>query len=477
MQACASGTQFDVTSGTCTWPDGVDCKTGSDLLSQVGSGGDGSDDEDEASRFCPERYTGRAPSTNCKGYVECANGVGGLSAKCPPSTEFNHVTQQCQYDLDGCDMLNGDDGEPASNEPKHVNELDQYCPTDFTGRAPTENCEGYVDCKNGQAKRSKSCPGTTRFSAMIMACTYVESGCDAVQTDDPTPPPLTKVQMDELREEPVGCPDGHTGNVALPGCESYVYCSNGNEISRVKCGDGTLFNVVGGFCNWAAEVTCETTKMPSQSPTESPSQFPTVQPTLNPVELDLDGTVYYPNFTSGTCPSDGNQPADVGRQYLFADATSCCNRYFAANMDACVQASAPTTSPTPAAGATWYPDYDNSVCKNDDQHSDHETNFFFTVEECCAFDFIKDEVGCLREAPAIQDVAYYPDYTTNACKNDGMQSPFESNVFGSMEECCQFEWIDYGLCITGGSGGDQEDGGENDGSPDEEEDGMEYYPD
>jgi hypothetical protein len=174
IQACASGTQFDVKSGTCTWRGNVVCKTGNNILSQVGSngnsgnGGNGGDDG-ESPGFCPEQYTGRAPSTNCEGYAECSNGKGGLSSRCPPDMRFNHATQQCQYDLEGCEMLNGDEV-TEDNVPEHVNQLDAYCPTYFTGWASTRDCEGYVDCKNGQAKCSKSCPGTTKFDVMIMAC-------------------------------------------------------------------------------------------------------------------------------------------------------------------------------------------------------------------------------------------------------------------------------------------------------------------
>jgi hypothetical protein len=70
-----------------------------------------------------------------------------------------------------------------------VNELDRFCPADYTGRVPTTNCDGYVDCKNGKTRRSKDCPGTTRFDVMVMSCTYslTLDGCDA--SPEPTPAP------------------------------------------------------------------------------------------------------------------------------------------------------------------------------------------------------------------------------------------------------------------------------------------------
>mmetsp|Transcript_24714 Transcript_24714/g.51710 ORF Transcript_24714/g.51710 Transcript_24714/m.51710 type:complete len:1016 (+) Transcript_24714:157-3204(+) len=497
VQPCASGTQFDVRSGTCTWPDSVTCKTGDALLVQLGQangGGDGGNKDDdggkeEVSQFCPPRFTGRAPTTKCRGYVDCKNGKEGLSANCPPNSLFNMMDEQCQFDLDECQMM-GDDDDPTDDREKYeyVNELDSFCPPDYNGRAPTRNCLGYVDCKNGKAKRSKMCALNTKFDVMQMACTYSVTGCDALAGPEPTRPPVSKMELqadvpatgssssEDVEPEPLGCPEGHTGHLALPGCKEYIYCSGGQELQRIKCGANTLYYAAGGYCNWAYQVTCDTTSAPSRSPVENPTYSPTVQPTMSPVELDMDGQIYYPKFNTGTCSGDGNFPPEVGRQYLFATAERCCETYFEMNMERCVQATMPTPPPTPAGGREWYPDYTNGVCKNDGDAGVWETNFFFTYEECCEFEWL-NTVACMRRAPVI---AFYPDYETNSCKNDGEQSPFESNIFGSLEECCRFDWIDYGLCITGGSGGDGSDTDEDDndsGAQEELDDGMNYYPD
>mmetsp|Transcript_38031 Transcript_38031/g.68502 ORF Transcript_38031/g.68502 Transcript_38031/m.68502 type:complete len:974 (+) Transcript_38031:49-2970(+) len=455
VQACAAGTAYDVKSGTCTWPDSVTCKVGDDLLVQLGlsKGDDDGDDtnnsgnngkKDDVSKFCPDRYTGRAPSAKCGGYVQCKAGVEGLSAKCPPQTKFNSMTSLCEYNLDQCEMLVGDN--PSDSDYVGVNELDKYCPVDYSGRAPTHKCEGYVDCRAGKAKRSKNCPGETKFDIMMLACTFSETGCDALEVEGTVPTPSPNSEMVQLEPIVEGCPEGHTGYITIPGCEQYIYCVNGAEKQRFDCSAGTLFFKAGGYCNWADQVTCDTNKLPTASPTPNPSYMPTIEPTFVPTELDIMGDVFYPNFSDGVCLGDGRYPSDVGRQYLFHSAGNCCEVYFATNMENCLRASRPTPAPTPSAGKEWYPDYNNEVCKNDGNYGAWESNFFFTYAECCEFKWI-DTVTCLRNMPSI---SFYPDYNTDSCRNDGMQSPFEDNTFGSLEECCHFEWIDYGLCITGG---------------------------
>lgn len=43
---------------------------------------------------------------------------------------------------------------------------------------------------------------------------------------------------------------------------------------------------------------------------------------------------------------------------------------------------------------------------------------------------------------------YYPDYENHICKvADGTESEFEVNFFPSLKECCKFDWIDYKTCM------------------------------
>jgi len=138
-------------------------------------------------------------------------------------------------------------------------------------------------------------------------------------------------------------------------------------------------------------------KEPSKRPTLSPTNI-TKEPgenlTLAPIESNTEGGIYYPNFSNGLCLSDGNLPPDVSEEYLFENATECCDTYFPTNMEACLQARVPTAAPTPLGVKDWYPDYDNNICKNDGQHGPFEINFFYNRKECCGFELI-DTGKCL----------------------------------------------------------------------------------
>ncbi len=53
------------------------------------------------------------------------------------------------------------------------------------------------------------------------------------------------------------------------------------------------------------------------------------------------------------------------------------------------------------------------------------------------------------------------------------EGPYEMNLFDTLVECCEFRWIDYGLCMTAGEGGQDDVGGG--GLYDLE--GVDFYPD
>ena len=158
-QDCAAGTLFDVNGGGCTWPEQVDCRNGDELIDQLGiqmpDNGNGEGEGEtpqEGSQFCPANHNGRAPTANCAGYVQCTNGKEGLYVSCPPRSQFSIVTNLCEYNIESCQMLVGEN--PQNNDEVIENELNVFCPEGYTGRAPTHACRGYVDCKNGEARVS-----------------------------------------------------------------------------------------------------------------------------------------------------------------------------------------------------------------------------------------------------------------------------------------------------------------------------------
>lgn len=44
------------------------------------------------------------------------------------------------------------------------------------------------------------------------------------------------------------------------------------------------------------------------------------------------------------------------------------------------------------------------------------------------------------------ELEFYPDYVNDVCKSDGNAPSYEDNFFDTLEDCCNFPWIDYGTC-------------------------------
>jgi hypothetical protein len=439
---CAAGTLYDEKTGICNWPSAFVC-TASDSTNEEEAP---VEVVEEQTKFCPTGYTGRAPTLNCGGYVDCTNGNEGLSSKCPLNSAFNSMSRMCEYGLTTCDML----VDPSSTVGSKLDELAKYCPYDYSGKAPTFECKGWVDCKAGKVVKSKNCPAGTKFDVMILACTYGEVGCEALTEDDGDKDDDEEEEVDSDRIIVVeGCQGEFTGNTPINGCKSYVYCQLGVEINKYNCAAGTLYDETSGMCTWADQVFCVTSS-PSKAPTASPIQ-PTMTPTGSPTPLDLNGKLYYPNFPKGVCLSDGKQPATVSKAYLYSSPQGCCSKFFEHNMEKCLSgfvSEAPSSAPSSGSARVWYPDYDNNVCRRDGKAGQHEQNFFLTYENCCQFEWIDEEICLANKAQAMGQI-YYPDYKTNTCRNDGMHSAYEDNFFTSYENCCSFEFIDYDICMAG----------------------------
>merc|ERR1719253_2070568 len=82
-----------------------------------------------------------------------------------------------------------------------------------------------------------------------------------------------------------------------------------------------------------------------------------------------------------------------------------------------------TCRPLALPSNVYYPDYFHGVCRYDGKH--HGVD-------------MSEDAGNL----------YYPDYSYDRCLNDGQQSPLETNLFDTLEECCDDEWINYDSCMS-----------------------------
>jgi len=385
------------------------------------------------------------------------------------------------------------------NNDQELHSLDNYCPPNYSGLAPLQDCIGYVDCQNGVAKRSKACNSSNnlKFDIMTLSCiaNMNENDCevyyniddekqqqeldDSIANDNnngaPTQSPINGIsnnKRSEYQTQIISCPPTYTGYKSLPGCTSYIYCRDGVEEGRYTCGSGTIYN--GEICVWAQDYNCDSTLIPTYTPSSSPTYKPSNTPSYSPTPLNMEGSIYYPNFMKGICLNDGNQPIGVDKMYLFSTSSGCCSTYFPSNMELCLDATSPTPAPSPTYGAIWYPDYTNDIClsKVDNEPSIYETNFFYTYNECCAFNYIINKSHCLENKPNM----YYPDYYNNICLNDGKQSIWEDNLYDSYEECCDMDWIDSEVCMEAKMMTVVDDANDEEGSGNDVELAL-YYPD
>ncbi|KAL7442266.1 hypothetical protein ACHAXM_008313 [Skeletonema potamos] len=397
--------------------------------------------------YCPPEKSGRVPTDNCQGYVECINGdQGNNHFDCPPGTIFDVSIETCNWPnaVAKCSPY------IAYTEGFATNELvtgTNYCPAEYTGRAPTSRCLGYVNCVSGEPNIGANCPSKTTFDSKTQMCISGMKDCkwtegmevyeEIIQLEGDEPEELE----DELEESerivfPRDCSRGYTGKAAIGKCTGYIECNNGVETARYNCTAGTLFDRSIGLCNWKNSVFCATSS-PSMKPTFAPS-------TLSPTPFDPNN-VYYPKFAEGICVKDGKQPQNVSSKYLFSDLAVCCKTYFSTNPECPKRTAPPTSAPIKWEPKVWYPDYVNHFCKKDGKYGPYEQNFFDSYDECCKFDFM-DEAKCMENKPPM----YYADYNTNTCTSHGDPSPYEDMLFRTHEECCQYDWIDTENCISSG---------------------------
>lgn len=540
---CTAGTLYDKKSGICNWPSSVICEADAEEPEEYDDDDDYVDDylDDDTSgdeiyaKFCPAGFNGKAPTTDCLGYVVCTNGEEGLSTKCPANSLFNSMTLRCEYGYNDCQLLvtksvdendltqyakycpdsysgkaptqgcggyvkcdqgsvtdvlkcpqgtkfdvmklactyadvecEAEDGHEEEEEEEKEVDHSKYCPTDYTGRAPTKNCNGYIDCRKGKVNLIKDCPVGTKFDVMILACTFSEVQCEASveDTDYPTPSPESDGKKDkEDRPDRVvlddTCPAGFTGNKAINACTGYIYCAAGTRLGVFKCTAGTLFDAESGYCNWAANVNTDipacATSSPSYTPTMAPL-YPTISPSYTPTILNLEGEIFYPDYKNGVCKNDGKYPPSLSSIYLRASAHGCCSAFFDSAYDRCMLAfTSEAPSSAPSGDQTWYPDYEFNLCRSDLDYSPYETNFFSSYERCCEFDFL-DQAECLMKKPSAMGLIYYPHYPSGTCKNDARQSLDEVWLYTSKKDCCKNDQVQpYSSCMDGtGNGGEME---------------------
>jgi hypothetical protein len=154
-------------------------------------------------------------------------------------------------------------------------------------------------------------------------------------TPTPVPNPPTPPTTD--------CPSGYNGLRPRDDCTRYYHCQNGVMVGEVlDCHIGTLFDIEKQYCNWANDVTCGLTPVPSP-PTPTPVPSP---PTPTPPSLDcpagysglrpLDNCTRYYHCQNGAFVGEVSDCSagtlfDMGHQYCnWANMVTCGGRRLSA---------------------------------------------------------------------------------------------------------------------------------------------------
>eukprot|EP00956_Cyclotella_meneghiniana_P033159 scaffold94039_cov70-Cyclotella_meneghiniana.AAC.1 len=268
---CSAGTLYDSKSGICNWPAEVTCdygdggeETTDDDDDYVDDYTDEEDGDEIFAKFCPAGFTGKAPTTDCLGYVICTDGEEGLSAKCPTDSLFNGMTLRCEYGFNDCQLL-------VHDKETNLGKYAKFCPDKYSGKAPTKGCEGYVKCHKGTVTDALKCPAGTMFDVMRLACTYAEVQCgDETTEEEEDESEGEKEETLSKKDMAKYCPEEYTGRAPTKDCDGYVDCRKGQMRLYKDCPTGTKFDVMILACTFS-EVKCEATIEATDYPTPSPA--------------------------------------------------------------------------------------------------------------------------------------------------------------------------------------------------------------
>jgi hypothetical protein len=219
--------------------------------------------------------------TNCKHYALCQDYEETYRFTCPPGEKFDDAVKKC---------VAGENVEcvcPVNNKGGIMTyaataDAEIICEQSPAQKVPLDNCKDYVTCRrNGKVKQVQSCQEGYLFDSLLGICNYEDRvDCSSTLLDS-----LVSVQ-DNMNayshpEEEVSCSSVNSGFFALPGCQEYVQCSEGEVVQTQSCSEGLIFDINMQGCNWAYMVECTTYALPSHAPTVRPTAAP-IKPTQSP---------------------------------------------------------------------------------------------------------------------------------------------------------------------------------------------------
>ena len=165
---------------------------------------------------------------------------------------------------------------------------------------------------------------------------------------------------------------------------------------------------------------------------------------------------------------------------LFSSAEECCSYSFE-SLDCSVRdicrlsnsvISAEDNIPKENCNKVWHPDIDNmrDGCSNSDfpvsWHQSSIVMLFESYDECCQ-NFYLDQGNhckmydyCSTESPTMEPTLsstkqlsphrnyWYPDLDLGTCLNDVVKPLLQPNLFNTLDECCEFDWMETATCLS-----------------------------
>ena len=319
ITACSAGLRFDVNIGGCNWEDLVTCpcednmETANDVVAVSNTASIAtpkptaprtskptalpSSPPTEAavpvtttssSSVCPDGITGLYPSSGCKGFYHCQNGMplGGVSL-CGTGTLFDANIQNCNY---------------------------HYAVTCTVSDPPTQ--------VPTPSPTSRQADNTYMFG--------MQANTDRptfLRTPPPTMPPSKAPSPAPTPPPPCGdyCPESGWAILPSKDCKGFYQCNGGVQSTSVTvCPLGQLFDRSIKGCAWKEQFTCDCPAEDLDDEWQTADETQTIdQAVAAPQE------VFYPDWSiTNSCSNDGKQPDWMTTEYFTMTREDCCDAWF-----------------------------------------------------------------------------------------------------------------------------------------------------
>ncbi|KAL7554057.1 hypothetical protein ACHAWF_017421 [Thalassiosira exigua] len=184
---------------------------------------------------------------------------------------------------------------------------------------------------------------------------------------------------------------------------------------------------------------------------------PTAGPEVRSYRVDVD---------AGTCLADGTR--DEGSDSSYDSLEECCKfpwldeeECLAKGRSSAAADSENSSENNDSQAHPYHVDMGERTCLADGNHDEDSDHLYDTLEDCCKFPWL-DEDECLAKGrvDAVADPTengdpparpYRVDVGEGTCLADGNRDEESDYLYDTLEECCQFPWLDEDECLTKGA--------------------------